>query len=153
MNTWTGDEKVTCFCGQPASIMRKEEGSYLFCFAHSWGAGLMAPIPEEKPEDWSEIYDTKKLFELVQKKAMDALSPIHESNPWAVVYRELERRHRVVERKWNRDADDDLEEEYAFNAIEALEILMADPLKTYIYANPGPIPETVLEQVRAREAP
>lgn len=54
MSAWTGEEKFDCYCGKPAAVIVKDGETSLFCFAHTYGAGLWAPLPKEKPDDWDD---------------------------------------------------------------------------------------------------
>lgn len=56
MSEWTGQEKFDCFCGRPAFVKVNEEGvAEMICFAHTREAGLWAPMPKVKPDDWASV--------------------------------------------------------------------------------------------------
>ena len=54
--TWTSKEVFDCYCGRPAFIKVNEEGvAEMICFAHTREAGLWAPLPKTKPDDWDSV--------------------------------------------------------------------------------------------------
>lgn len=141
--TWDGTEKVTCWCGKPAGVVLQEGKPNLFCFAHSYAAGMMAELPEKKPTDWSEDYDPKKLVRLVQDAQVEKLNQEFEDRPQIRRYREL-----ALEMVKHEEDEDDSIYDGLDTEHGELWFKFSKEEQDYVRSVPEPVPQWALDRMR-----
>jgi hypothetical protein len=142
--SWTGEEKFDCICGNPAAVtLMAEDGASLFCFAHSYGSGLLMPLGP-KPEDWPDEPTPEQVRELFLQSSLSRLDADIERTDEVKRYRQLERSMRAAE-----DRRDQTRASELFDELDALEESLQPEVVRYLERAEGPVPESLIEKLLA----